>query len=128
MNCREAQEESKSFHYACLLLSILLVAWKFLEDNQFPLQAEDLPEATKFASLWTIKDLERIKESKIFWILMEMYLQVAITQRPRLFPTLLKQLTTFVEFTIFCIMFQSGCERNQSAYGTICLIWYLRWT
>lgn len=72
MNCCEAQEERKPFHYARLLLSIVLVAWKLPEHNHFPSQVKYLPEETKFASLWTTKDLERIKELKIFWILMKM--------------------------------------------------------
>jgi len=69
---REAQEESKLFHYAWLLLSIVLVAWRLPEDSQFPPHKEDLPEAAWFASLYSTKDPERIKESKIFQILMEM--------------------------------------------------------
>lgn len=35
-NCREVQEEGKSFHYAWLLLSIMLVAIDLSEDHQFP--------------------------------------------------------------------------------------------
>lgn len=31
-SCREAQELSKTFHYAWLLLSIVLVAWELPED------------------------------------------------------------------------------------------------
>lgn len=55
-NCREAQEHNKTFHYTWLLLSIALVAWEMPEDNQFPLVAPNLPEATKYASLWTTKN------------------------------------------------------------------------
>ncbi len=49
MNCREAQEVTKSFHYARLLLSIMLVAWILLKDSQFPPLKEGLQEATQFA-------------------------------------------------------------------------------
>jgi len=35
-NCREAQEEGKTFHYAWFLLSILLVTGELPEDSQFP--------------------------------------------------------------------------------------------
>jgi len=55
-NCHEAQEQGKKFHYAWLLLSIVLVAWELLEDSQFPSIALDLPEAAKYASLWVTKD------------------------------------------------------------------------
>ncbi len=44
------------FHYAWLLLSIVLVAWELLKDNQFPSVALDLLEAAKYASLWATKD------------------------------------------------------------------------
>lgn len=54
------------FHYAWLLLSIVVVAWELPEDSQFPLIASDLPGAAKFASLWATKDPERVKNSKIF--------------------------------------------------------------
>lgn len=99
-NYREAQEERKLFHYDWLLLLILLVAWRFLEDSQFPLQNETLPEATKFASLWQKKDAERIIESKVFWVFMEMDIRMAINQRPRLSPILFKQIRAFAEFKV----------------------------
>lgn len=54
------------FHYSWLLLSIVLVAWEMLEDRQFPPITSYLPEEAKFASLWATKDVERVKESKIF--------------------------------------------------------------
>jgi len=63
---REVQELSKTFHYAWLLLSIVLVAWELLEDSQFPSVTSDLPEAVKYASLWATKDAQHIKDSKIF--------------------------------------------------------------
>lgn len=97
VNCHKAQENSKPFHYAQLLLLILLIAWHLPEGSQFPPQEENLPKATKFTSLWSTKDLERIKESKIFWILVEMDLRTIISQRPRLSPTLFEQLRAFTE-------------------------------
>lgn len=48
MNCREAQEERKPFHYAWLLLLIVLVACQLLEDIQFPLHKEELPKVGDF--------------------------------------------------------------------------------
>lgn len=56
------------------------------------MQDEDLLEAMKFASLWAMKDLERISESKFLWILIEMDLHTVISQWPRLSPTLFEQL------------------------------------
>jgi len=32
-NCHEAKELSKTFHYAWLLLSIVLIAWELPEDS-----------------------------------------------------------------------------------------------
>lgn len=50
-NFREAQEQDKTFHYAWLLLSILLVAGELSEDSQFPHIDRELPEAAKYSSL-----------------------------------------------------------------------------
>lgn len=36
MNCKEVQEQGKTFHYAWFLLSILLVTCELPEDSQFP--------------------------------------------------------------------------------------------
>jgi len=36
MDYRETQEEGKTFHYPGLLIYIALIAWKELEDSQFP--------------------------------------------------------------------------------------------
>jgi len=81
------------------MLSIALVACRLLEDSQFPpSHKEDLPKAAHFASLWSKKDLARIKESKIFWILMKMDLHMVISQRPRLSPTLFEKLMAYAEF------------------------------
>jgi len=55
-NYHEAQELSKTFHYAWLLLSIVMIAWELPEDNQFPSVAPDLLEVAKYASLWVTKD------------------------------------------------------------------------
>ena len=79
-NCREAQEERNSFHYTWLLLSIVLVAWRLPEDSQFPLHKDELPKAARFALLWARKDVARIKETNILWVLMEMDLQMVINQ------------------------------------------------
>ena len=66
INCREAQEVSKSFHYTWLLLSIVLVGWELPEDSRIPSVVPDLPKVAKYASLWATKDAQCIKDSKIF--------------------------------------------------------------
>lgn len=78
-NFYEVEEESKEFHYAQLLLLIVLVAWRLPEDIKFPPYDEDLVEAAQFASLWETKDPERIMESKFFWILVNMDLYTVIS-------------------------------------------------
>lgn len=60
------QDHNKTFHYARLLLPIVLVAWELLEDNQFPLVAPDLLEVAKFTLLWAMKDPQRVKDNKVF--------------------------------------------------------------
>jgi len=97
-NCREAQEQGKTFHYAWLLLSIVLVAWEFPEDSQFSMITQDLPEAAKYASLWATRDAQRIRESKIFLVLMEMNIKMGINCKPRLSLTVYNSLQIFTEF------------------------------
>jgi len=70
-NYKEAQEQCKTFHYMWLLLSVLLVTGELPEDSQFPPLAQDLPKATKYVSLWAMKDTMRICKARIFWVLME---------------------------------------------------------
>ena len=86
VNYRETQEQGKMFHYAWLLLSIVLVAWELHEDKEFPSVALDLPMAVKYVAMWVTKDAQQIKESKIFWVLMEMNIQMGINRKPRLSP------------------------------------------
>jgi len=50
-NFYKAQEQGKMFHYAWLLLSIVLMAGELPEDSQFPTIDMDLLEAAKYASL-----------------------------------------------------------------------------
>ena len=60
------------------MLLIVLVAWELLEESQFPSVAPNLPEAAKYASLWLTKDIQRVQDSKILWILMEMNIRMGI--------------------------------------------------
>lgn len=70
-NCKEAQEQGKTFHYAWLLLSILLVAGELPEDSQFPSIEDDMSEAARYTSLWATQDLKRIHETKVLWVFIE---------------------------------------------------------
>lgn len=97
-NYREAQEFSKTFHYAWILLSIVLVAWELLEEIQFPSVVPNLPKAAKYAFLWVTKDAQCIKDSTIFWILMEMKICMAINHKPQLSPTMFDKLQKYMEF------------------------------
>lgn len=80
------------------MLSIVLVASELPEDSQCPLVMPDLLEAVKFASLWATKDPQWIKDNKIFWILMDMSIHMAINCKPRLSPTNFDRLQEYVEF------------------------------
>ena len=77
-----------------------MVTWELSEDSQFPLLEEGLPEEAKFASMWATKDPARVTETKIFQVLMESSLRMAINQRPRLSPTLYMQLLAYSVFKV----------------------------
>lgn len=49
-----------------------------LKDNQFPMIVKDFPEAMKYALLWETKDAQRIRNSKILWVFMEMNIKMGI--------------------------------------------------
>jgi len=87
-NCCEGQDERKTFHYAWLFLSIMLLAWELLEDSQFPPLEKGLSKATQFASLWATNDVARVTETKILWVLMEATIHMDINQKPWLSPTM----------------------------------------
>lgn len=98
MNYREAQELSKTFHYAWLLLLIALVAWELPKDSQLPSVALEVPEAAKYTSLWVTKDAQRVRDNKVFWILMEINVRMAISRKLRFSPMLYANLQGYVEF------------------------------
>jgi len=98
LNCHEPQDNGKEFHYAWILLLISVIAWRLPEDSQFPPQDAYLPEATKFTSLCVTKDPERVMETKIFWVLVEIDLCTVISQRPRLSPNLFEKLEAYAKF------------------------------
>lgn len=97
-NCREAQEQGKTFHYAWLLSSILLVARELPEDSQFPTVEGDLPEAARYTSLWAMKNKTRIREIKVFWVFVEASIRTWIDRRPHLSPTVYNNLQIPTEF------------------------------
>ena len=65
-NCCEAQEQGKTFHYAWLLLSIVLVVGELPKDSQFPIIDRDLLEVGKYALLWATEDPKWNRNTKIF--------------------------------------------------------------
>lgn len=89
----------KTFHYAWLLLSIMLVAWDLPEDNQFPPLEAGLPEAAKFASLYATNPTW-VTETNFFWVLMELRFLMVINQCPWLSLTMYEQLSKYVEFKV----------------------------
>ena len=78
----------------------MLVAWELPEDSKFPSVAPDLPKAVKYTSLWATKDAQQIKDSKIFWILMEMNIRMAINRKLWLLPTMFSNLQGYVAFKV----------------------------
>lgn len=82
-----AHEQGKTFHYAWLPLSIVLEEWE-LQESQFPMITQDLLEAAKDASLWVTMDAQRMRDIKIFWVLMEINIKMGINCKSRLSPTL----------------------------------------
>jgi len=79
-------------------MSIVLVAGELPEDGQFPTIDRDLLEVAKYTSLWATKDANRIHNSKIFWVFMEMNLRMGINHKPWLSPTIYNSLQCFVDF------------------------------
>lgn len=53
----------------------------------------------QFASLWSPKDVAHITKMKIFYVLMEMSLCMAINEHPRLSPTFFMQFSAYATFT-----------------------------
>lgn len=98
VNFRKAQDLSKSFHYVWLLLSIVQVAWELPKDNQFPSVVPELPKVVKYALQWATKDPQQIKNNKIFWILMEMNMHMAINRKPQFSSTVFDKLQEYVQF------------------------------
>jgi len=56
VNFHEAQERGKTFHYAWLMLLIVMVAWEVPEDSEFYSIVQNLLEAVKYNSFWATKD------------------------------------------------------------------------
>lgn len=88
----------KPFHYMWLLLLIVLVAWRTLEDSQFHNMEPDVCEVVKLSSLWASKEKIKVMENKIFWVPFEMDLHTIINQRSRLSLALFQQYSDIVDF------------------------------
>lgn len=100
INCQEAQEHGKTFHYAWILLSILLVTGDLLKDSKFPTIGKDLPKAARFTLLWATKDAKRVSRIKGVWTVMEEIIQTWINHRPWLSPNVHNSLQSMVEFNM----------------------------
>lgn len=98
LNCREAQEQGKTFHYVWLLVSILLITRELPKDSQFPNIDRDLLEVAKYASLWATKDTKWIRDIKNVWVLMKVSIRMWINRRPHLSPTVHNSLQSFADF------------------------------
>jgi len=68
------------------------------KDNPFLNIDQNLPEAAKYAFLFATKDMKRIHETKVFWVLMEVRIQMWINRRPWLSPTVYTTLESIAEF------------------------------
>lgn len=97
-NCKQAQEQGNTFHYAWLLLSILLIVGDLLVEIQFLTTEGDLPEAARYTSLWAIKYTNRIHEIKVFWVFVEASIRTWINRRPCLSPIVYNILKSMAEF------------------------------
>lgn len=77
--------------------------------------ATNFPEAVKFALLWATKDAEQVRESKVFWVLMEMSINMAINCKPRLSQNVFEQLSGYVEFKVefHCISIRARKDLEQ---------------
>ena len=70
------------------------------KDSQFPMIAKDLLEVAKYALLWATKDVQRIKDSKIFWVFMEMNIIMGINRNLWLSPIVYNNLHSFTVFKV----------------------------
>lgn len=106
-----------------LLLSIVLVGWEFPEYSQFPMIVYDPTEAVKYASLWETRDIERISERKIFWVLIEMNIRMGINHKPWLSPTSTTVCRASWSSRQISTMSTSGCRRTPQRHGASYPIW-----
>jgi len=77
-----------------------LIVGELSKDSQFPDIDQDIPEATKYASLWKTKDAKQIHATNVFWVLIEASIQMWINRRPQLSPIVYATLQSFVEFKV----------------------------
>lgn len=106
-----------------LLLSIVLVAWEFPEDSQFPKITQDLTEAVKYALLWATRNVQRIRDKKIFWVLMEMNIKMGINHKLQLSPTVYNSLQSFAEFKEYFHNVYIRAQKDLGRCGVSYPIW-----
>lgn len=100
MDCREAKEQGKTFHYVQLLILIALISWKESKDSQFSTVEVDVCEGTRYASIWFVKEHMHIVENKMFFVVMAMDFHMVVNQYPRLSPSLQKQYNHITKFKV----------------------------
>ena len=62
----------------------MLVVGDLLEDSQFPAIERDILEDVKYAFLWAIRDANRMCDSEILWVFMEMNFRMGIDCKAQL--------------------------------------------
>jgi hypothetical protein len=59
IDCRESRDQGHEFHFSCLLILIVFVAWELSEGATFPDINPFEPLATKFSTLWYSNDMNK---------------------------------------------------------------------
>lgn len=98
--CREVQEEGKTYHYTCLIIIIMLISWKDMEESKFPPIKLYVCEATEYASLQYTKEFLCAMENRIFFIILLMDLHMVVNQHIRLSPSLYRQYCHITNFKV----------------------------
>jgi len=75
----------------------VLIPGELLEGSHFPSIDRELLEATKYAFLWAKKEMKRIHDSKIFWVLMEMNIHRWLNWKPWLSHTVYNNLQSLTD-------------------------------
>ena len=89
-----------SFCYSWLLLLIVLVTWDTLEESVLPELPPGMCEGAWYAHLWDSRDVQRVEDNKVFWVLFQRSVAAAINSRPRLSPTIYDKYKSIAAFQV----------------------------